>query len=150
MPRVFIHRELVKRIEQSGLGVELRGFITAMLDGQHPPRISKPSGISPSFPPYEELELHHHHLHRDGDPLLVTQHIDGDIYWIALATHETFFREDNMQWLKDHAGAIDWTSSPFLYRQVMDYDPNAPAKSSVSEDKEPDAGEEPPSEDIPF
>ena len=149
MPRIFIHRELVKRIEHAGLGVELRGFVRAMLEGQHPPRIYKASGVTPSFPPYEELELHHHHLHRDGDPLLVTQHIDGDIYGIALATHESFFREDNMQWLKDNAAAIDWGLSPFLYRQVMDYDPNAPAASSQTKNEEIDAGEDG-SDDIPF
>jgi len=148
MPRIFIHRELVIRIEKHGLGVELRGFVTAIRDNQHPPRIYKPSGVSPSFPPYEDLELHHHHLHRDGDPLLITQHVDGDVYGIALATHQTYFREDKMQWLKDNAQAIDWTSCPYLYKQVMEHDPFAPIENA----KEPSAEDEKdePPEDMPF
>lgn len=129
MPRIFIHRELVARIEKHGFGMQLKGFISAIQNGQHPPRIYKASGIKPKFAPYAELELHHHHLHRDGDPLLITQHVDDDIYVIALATHKTFFQEDKMQWLKDHADAIDWSLCMHLYRDVMDY--NDP---SVAED----------------
>jgi hypothetical protein len=148
----FVHRELILRIEKHGLGAELRGFITAIRDGLHPPRIYKPSGINPSFLPYEDLELHHHHLHRDGDPLLITQKIDGDIYGIALATHETYFREDKMQWLKDNAGAIDWTYCPLLYKEVMRYDPFAPVKASSPDENlsEPDKEENDPPDDIPF
>jgi hypothetical protein len=148
MPRIFIHRELIVRIEKYGLGVELRGFITAIRGGQHPPRIYKPSGVDPNYPPYEDLELHHHHLHRDGDPLLITQHVYGDIYGIALATHQTFFREDKMQWLKENAEAIDWTSCPILQRQVMKYDPFAPIESTDEPDLL-DKKDEPPDE-IPF
>jgi hypothetical protein len=149
MPRVFIHRELIKRIERVGLGTELRSFVKSMVEGQHPPRVYKASGINPSFRPYEELELHHHHLHRDGDPLLVTQHVDGAVYGIALATHETFFREDNMQCLKDHAEAIDWTAASHLYQEVMEYGLNDQAGYSPShdEDSEDDGT---PSDDIPF
>jgi hypothetical protein len=50
MPRIFIHRELVVRIQKHGLGGELSGFITAIRDGQHPPRIYKPSGVNPNYP----------------------------------------------------------------------------------------------------
>src|SRR5882762_7895670 len=106
MPRIFIHRELIVRIEQYGFGKELRGFVEALREDLHPPRIYKPSGISPSFKPYQILELHHHHLHRDGDPLLITQHIDDEIYGFALATHETYFRSDKMLWLKKNIEVI--------------------------------------------
>jgi hypothetical protein len=151
MPRIFIHRNLILRIERHGLGMELRGFIAAIRDRQHPPRIYKPSGVNPSFPPYEDLDLYHHHLHRDGDPLLITQKVDGNIYGIALATHEAYFREDKMQWLKDHAEAIDWTYCPILYREVMSYDPFAPEKDrSSGEALEPDETKNDSSDDIPF
>jgi hypothetical protein len=132
--------------------MEIRSFIKALLDGQHPPRIYKPSGVNPSFPPYEELGLHHHHLHRDGNPLLVTQHVEGDIYGIALAMHQTFFQEDKMQWLKDNAVAIDWRSSPLLHQKVINYDPAVSAKSPAPEHKTPDAGDEaaPSDDDVPF
>jgi hypothetical protein len=80
--------------------------------------------------------------------LLITQHVDGDIYGIALATHQTYFRGDNMQWLKDNAEAIDWIYCPILHRQVLGYDPFAPIESTnepnltVKKDEPPD--------DIPF
>jgi len=69
------------------------------------------------------LRLHHHHLHRDGDPLLITQHIDEDVYGIALATHQDFFREDNMLWLQQHIEIIDWTWTGLLRTQVEQYEP---------------------------
>ncbi|MBX9830051.1 MAG: hypothetical protein K2Y27_34290, partial [Xanthobacteraceae bacterium] len=71
-------------------------------------------------------DLHHHHLHRDGDPLLVTQHVDGVIYGVALATHETYFRKDCMGWLKDHIDAFDWTGLESLRAKVANYDPFGP------------------------
>jgi hypothetical protein len=150
MPRIFIHRELLLRIEKHGFGMELRGFISAIKDGQHPPRIYKPSGIKPSFPPYEDLELHHHHLHRDGDPLLVTQHVDGDVYGIALATHEAYFREDKMQWLRDNAEAINWTDCPLLREQVLNYDSLTPERASSREKSSGPDQEDESSDDIPF
>jgi hypothetical protein len=148
MSRIFIHRELIVRIERYGFGIELRGFISAIRDNQHPPRIYKPSGVSPNFPPYEDLELYHHHLHRDGDPLLITQHVDDDVYGIALATHQTYFGEDKMQWLKDNAEAIDWTACPILREEVMKYDPFPPLEGA----KEPGlaAKKDEPPDDIPF
>jgi hypothetical protein len=147
MPRVFIHQDLVLRIEKHGLKTELRGFVNAIMNGQHPPRIYKPSGVNPIFIPYQDLGLHHHHLHRDGDPLLVTQHIDDEVYGVALATHETFFRQDNMQWLKENAEAIDWSSCEYLKKQVINHDPHAsekPAPTSLSE------ADDDGSDDIPF
>jgi hypothetical protein len=148
MARIFIHRELIVRIEKYGLGAELRGFVTAIKQDRRPPRVYKPSGIVPSFYPYEDLELHHHHLHRDGDPLLITQHVYGDIYGIALATHQTYFREDKMQWLKDNAEAIDWTSCPHLREQVLTYDPLAPIE--IEKRPELTSEKDEPPDDIPF
>jgi len=121
MSRVLIHRELVVRIDQYGFGKELKGFIYAIQSGLNPPRIYKASGVAPSYRPYEMLELHHHHLHRDGDPLLITQHIDNDVYGIALATHETFFRTDNMLWLRQNMEAIDWSGCESLQGAVAVY-----------------------------
>jgi hypothetical protein len=121
MPRIFIHRELIVRITQHGFGAELKGFVEACQKGLHPPRIYKPSGVMPTFKPYEMLELHHHHLHRDGDPLLITQHIDDDIYAIGLATHETYFRSDNMLWLQKNIEAIDWSGCEALKDEVSCY-----------------------------
>jgi hypothetical protein len=123
MPRVLIHRTLLVRIEQYGLGTELKGFISACNKEQHPPRIYKPSGVEPLFRPYQMLELHHHHLHRDGDPLLITQHIDTDIYGVAVATHATYFHGDKMLWLHDNIEAIDWGGCEILREQVAAYDP---------------------------
>jgi hypothetical protein len=153
MPRVFIHRELILRIDKHSLRMQLRGFITAIRDGHPPARIYKPSGVSPSFPPYQDLELHHHHLHRDGDPLLITQHVDDAVFGIALATHQTFFREDKMQWLKDHADVIDWSYCPRLHEQVLGYDPSVPQQPSASEQVagQPELRrEDEPPDDIPF
>lgn len=121
MPRVFIHRDLIARIIQNGFGKELKGFVEACQKGLHPPRIYKPSGVNPSFKPYEMLELHHHHLHRDGDPLPVTQHIDDDIYAIAVATHQGYFRSDNTLWLKNNIEVIDWSGCEALRDEVARY-----------------------------
>jgi hypothetical protein len=152
MARVFIHQDLVLRIIKYGLKTELRGFVTAIIKGQHPPRIYKPSGINPVFIPYQDLGLHHHHLHRDGDPLLVTQHVDDEIYGVALTTHETYFRQDNMQWLKENADAIDWSLCEYLKAQVMSYDPLALKKptqdADISSAQEND--DDGVSDDIPF
>lgn len=124
MPDLLIHRDLVVRIEQYGFGKELKSFIQAIQKGLHPPRIYKPSGTSPTtYRPYELLELHHHHLHRDGDPLLITQHVDDEIYGIALATHETYFRSDKMLWLKQNIEVIDWTGCEGLRETVAAYEP---------------------------
>lgn len=148
MPRIFIHRDLIVRIDKFGFGRELKGFISAVQQDQHPPRVYKASGISPQFVPYEELELHHHHLHRDGDPLLITQHIEGEIYGIALATHETYFGGDKMLWLKENAEAIDWSSCPALMKKVLSYDPFHPDENIVK--CEPVDQKDDPSSDIPF
>jgi hypothetical protein len=121
MPRLLIPRSLVVRIEQHGLGKELRAFAAAITDGSHPPRVYKASGVDPIFQPYQDLRLYHHHLHRDGDPLLVTQHVENEIYAIALATHETYFRGDKLEWLKQNMEAIDWVECPSLQRKVTSH-----------------------------
>jgi len=150
MPRVFIHRELIIRIAKFGFSTELKGFISALKSGQHPPRVYKASGVEPQFKPHQLLELHHHHLHRDGDPLLVTQHFDGDIYGIALATHETYFRGDKMLWLKQNAEAIDWSDCPALRREVFAYDAFGTDDESAGNEMPADEDKDDPSSDVPF
>ncbi|MBX9843238.1 MAG: hypothetical protein K2Z80_15660 [Xanthobacteraceae bacterium] len=137
MPKVLIHRSLVVRIDQHGLSAELKAFVKACSEGKHPPRIYKPSGAQPPFAPYQLLDLHHHHLHRDGDPLLVTQHVDGVIYGVALATHETYFRQDCMGWLKEHIDAFDWTGLESFRAKVASYDPFGPDADDDEVDREP-------------
>jgi hypothetical protein len=79
------------------------------------------------------------------------QKVDGDIFGIALATHETFFREDKMQWLQNNAEAIDWSSCPVLRQQVMSYGPFAPEPDPSSEPANTsDTIKTDPSDDIPF
>src|SRR5256885_1995589 len=119
MSRLKIPRILVARIDKAGLRKELKAFAGAVTNGTHPPRIYKASGVEPVFQPYQDLGLHHHHLHRDGDPLLITQHVDGEVYGVALATHATYFQGDKMQWLKDNLEAIDWTECEALKRKVL-------------------------------
>lgn len=122
MARLLVPRSLVARIEQHGLGKEFRAFALAITNGTHPPRIYKASGVSPNFQPYQDLRLHHHHLHRDGDPLLVTQHIENEVHGVALATHATYFHGDQLAWLKQHMDAIDWVECPGHQRTVAAYD----------------------------
>ena len=49
---------------------------------------------------------------------------------MALATHETYFRQDNMQWLKENAEAIDWSLCEYLKNQVMSHGLHGPEKPS--------------------
>jgi hypothetical protein len=101
-----------------------KDFIAACKANKPPPRIYKPSGISANgdeYYPYVALNLHHHHLHRDGDPLLITQHVDDCIYGIGLAEHAVFFHGDKMLWLKDHVEVIDWTGFEALRDEVLAY-----------------------------
>ena len=143
MPSLLIHRDLIVRIHRYGFIAELKGFISAFKNGTHPPRVYKASGVEPLFAPYQDLGLHHHHLHRDGDPLLITQHIGGVIYGIALSTHEIYFHSDKMQWLKDNAEAIDWSDCPALQKKVLSYNPSESEPKSRKTDDDP-------SNDIPF
>jgi len=113
MARVFVSKDILARIARhDGLSKNLKAFVEACQSDKTPPRIYKPSGISSDgreYFPYSSLNLHHHHLHNDGDPLLITQHIDDCIYGIGISTHADYFHGDKMQWLKDHAHMIDWT-----------------------------------------
>jgi hypothetical protein len=118
MVKLLIPRTLVARIEQFGLGKELRAFVIAITNNEHPPRVYKASGVEPLYQPYQDLGLHHHHLHRDGDPLLITQHVENEIFGVALATHATYFQGDKMEWLNVNMEAIDWTEWPALKREV--------------------------------
>ena len=127
MATVKIDKTIFRRIESLGLLKELSQFVYACENGRHPPRIYKPSGIAKDgskFEPYLKLKLHHHHLHRSSEPLLVTQHIGEIIQCIALARHEEYTRGDKLLWLKANADAIEWNGCEDIERLVRDYDPD--------------------------
>lgn len=128
MARVFISRTILARVApHDGLSKALKAFIEACENDRPPPRIYKPSGISSDgteYLPYLALELHHHHLHNNGDPLLVTQHIDDSIYGIGLTRHADYFHGDKMQWLKDHVAMINWIGFEWLRDDVLAHDPS--------------------------
>ena len=100
MARVFISRKILAEISRhDGLSKNLKAFMDACENNKTPPRIYKPSGISKNkqeFTPYTDLNLHHHHLHNNGDPLLVTQHIDDRIYGVGLARHADYILVDRL------------------------------------------------------
>ena len=125
MARIRISKTILDRVAQyEGLKKNLKAFVEACQNSTHPPRVYKASGISANgqeYYPYLALDLHHHHLHNNGDPLLITQHVGGDIFGFALTRHADFFQGDKMQWLKDHAEMIDWTGLETLHRDVMAY-----------------------------
>jgi len=127
MARVIIPGEILRRISRhQGLAKNLAAFIEACRENKTPPRIYKRSGIAADgrkFPPYLELNLHHHHLHANGDPLLITQHVDDCIYVIGLARHADYFHGDKMQWLKEHAHQIEWTGLEWLRESVLNHEP---------------------------
>lgn len=69
-------------------------FVECCEQGKDPPRIFKPSGRAANgqvFEPFVKLLLHHHHLHRDGDPLLTLQKLGADLSALALSTHAVYF-----------------------------------------------------------
>jgi hypothetical protein len=127
MALVRIHRAILTRISRDdGLSKSLKGFIDACQNDRPPPRIYKPSGIAANgeeYYPYLVLDLHHHHLHRRGDPLLVTQHVEGCIYGIGLTTHAEYFHGDRLLWPKRHALVIDWTGLENLRQDVLAHSP---------------------------
>jgi hypothetical protein len=127
MARVFMSKTILSRVARyDGLSKNLKAFIEACQNDKPPPRKYKASGISSDgreYYPYTSLNLHHHHLHGDGDPLLVTQHVDDAIYGIGLTTHRDYFDGDKMLWLKEHAEMIDWVGFEELHQEVLAYDP---------------------------
>jgi hypothetical protein len=127
MARVLIGRTILARIApHDGLSKALKGFIEACQNDKSPPRIYKASGIAANgeeYYPYLALNLHHHHLHRKGDPLLITQHVEGCIYGIGLTRHSEYFHGDRLLWLKRHALMIDWTGLESLRDEVIAYSP---------------------------
>src|SRR5215213_225632 len=100
MARVYISRTIVVRVSRDdGLSKALKEFIFACQHDQPPPRIYKRSGVAANgeeYYPYLALNLCHHHLHRRGDPLLITQHVEGVVYGIALTRHAEYFHGDKM------------------------------------------------------
>jgi hypothetical protein len=75
------------------------------------------------FEPYIRLGLRHHHLGHTGEPLLVLQKIDDDVFGIALTSHAQYFHGDKMLWLKEHALAIEWSNCEDLKEKVEAYSP---------------------------
>jgi hypothetical protein len=126
MPVVKIPREILRRIApHDGLSKALADFVKCQQEGQPTPRIYKQSGIASdgsAFQPYLRLGLWHHHLHRKGDPLLVTQVVGGEIIGVALTTHASFFG-DKMLWLQQNNEAIDWTLCGDIRTEVLAYTP---------------------------
>jgi hypothetical protein len=105
----------------------LAEFVVALQHDRHPPRVYKRSGIASDgsqFGQYLRLGLHHHHLHRRGDPLLVMQHIHGVIQSVALARHADYIHGDKMMWLQTHAEAIVWDGCEDLERMARTYVPD--------------------------
>jgi hypothetical protein len=127
MPVVKIDKAILGRIRShNNLSKALAEFIDAVREGQHPPRVYKKSGVAndgEKFDPYIKLNLHHHHLHRDGDPLLVTQHVADEVRSVALARHSDYILGDKMLWLQQNAEAIDWTDHEDIYQKVVAYEP---------------------------
>jgi len=129
MPVVKIDKTIVRRIRShSSLSKALSEFILAVGNGDHPPRVYKKSGVAndgKTFQPYLRLNLYHHHLHRDGDPLLVTQHVGDEIRSVALARHSNYILGDKMSWLQRNAEAIEWEGCEDLHDQVKSYAPKS-------------------------
>jgi hypothetical protein len=95
---------------------------------QPPKRNFKASGVDREgnlVEPYIRLGLWHHHLGRNGDPLLVVQKRDDSYTGIALAKHENYTRGDKLLWLKMNMEAIDWTDCEDLHQAVIDYGSSA-------------------------
>jgi hypothetical protein len=98
----------------------------AIEKGEHPKRVYKPSGVNRNgerFEPYLQLNLWHHHLGRRGEPLLVVQKLNDDIFIVALTSHAEHFEGDKMMWLQNHMAGIDWSNCEDLREQVATYSP---------------------------
>lgn len=128
--KVRILKEIWRRLaSHDGHSKALAQFVKCCQNDEIPPRIYKPSGIARDgsrFEPYLRLRRHHHHLGRNGDPLLVTQHIEADppeIVSVALATHANHLSGDRWLWLQVHMERIDWTSCEDLRREAEMYAP---------------------------
>ena len=129
MPIVRVEKEILRRLAPyDGLSKALKDFIRCQQEGRTPSRIYKPSGAANDgtiFQPYARLVLWHHHLHRRGDPLLITQHIAGAIIVFALTRHAEYFG-DKMLWLQQHQSAIDWSGCEDIRAEVVAYAPPQP------------------------
>lgn len=125
MPVVKIDKTIFRRVRShASLSKALDEFVDAVANGRHPPRVYKKSGVAndgKKFDPYLKLNLHHHHLHRDGGPLLVTQHVGEEVRSVALARHSDYILGDKTLWLQQNAEAIDWDGNEDIHKQVMSY-----------------------------
>ena len=122
--KVHVPREIKRKVDTvESLKRNLKQFIACCEEGSEPPRIFKQSGRAANgdvFAPFVALSLHHHHLHRDGDPLLILQKVGDDLYAVALSSHAIYFG-DKMAWLKLHHEAIDWNGCEDLRQEVLAY-----------------------------
>src|SRR5712691_4387253 len=127
MTRVLIPREIWTRLRgYDSLRKGAAEFVKCCEKGRAPPRIYKQSGIARDgsvFQPYLRLALWHHHLHRDGEPLLVTQHVGDAIVAVALPSHRTYLTGDKWLWMQQHAQAIDWALCEDIRKEVSAYVP---------------------------
>jgi hypothetical protein len=128
MARIYISRTIVMRLSRDdGLTKALKEFILACQHDQPPPRIYKRSGVAANgeeYYPYLALNLYHHHLHRRGDPLLITQRVEGAVYGVALTRHAEYFHGDKKLWLQQHAEIIDWTGLEEWRLNVLAHKPS--------------------------
>jgi hypothetical protein len=108
----FVTDEIRKGLaNQQGYRNALKQFAKAIENGQQPKRVWKPSGINKKgqrFDPYIRLSLHHHHLGRGADPIIVFQQIGSNFYAINVTSHAEFFNGNEMKWLAINQAAIDW------------------------------------------
>jgi hypothetical protein len=127
MPTVKIDKTIFRRVRShDGLSKALDEFVDAVTNDQHPPRVYKKSGVAndgKKFDPYLKLDLHHHYLHRDGDPLLVTQHVEEEVRSVALARHSDYILGDKLLRLQQNAEAIEWDGNEDLHEQIISYVP---------------------------
>ena len=124
---LYVLKEIWRRLDgHDGLSKNLAQFKKCCDAGTHPPRIYKRSGIANDgtrFEPYLILRIWHHHLGRNGDPLLVTQRIDDEHHSIALSTHAAHVHGDKMLWLQQHIKLIEWHGNEELLAKIIAYVP---------------------------
>jgi hypothetical protein len=117
---------LARLDSRPGLRGALKEFVRAVEGGGIPKRVFKSSGIDrhgDRYEPYIRLGLWHHHLSRNGDPLLILQKVGDNFDAIALTSHELYTRGDKALWLQSNMAMINWDGCEDILQEVGDYDP---------------------------